>query len=68
MRIKVNKQERSMPSDIILIGPIGAGKSTLGERLLEKLGVTQCSMDERRWDYYRTHLRSTIIINIGVTH
>ncbi|MGB5959821.1 MAG: shikimate kinase [Coleofasciculaceae cyanobacterium] len=42
-----------MKSDIILIGPIGAGKSTIGALLANKLSLPQCSMDERRWDYYK---------------
>jgi shikimate kinase len=42
-----------MPSDIILIGPIGAGKSTVGSLLAVQLGLPQCSMDERRWHYYK---------------
>ncbi|MFB2898066.1 shikimate kinase [Aerosakkonemataceae cyanobacterium BLCC-F50] len=42
-----------MNSDIILIGPIGAGKSTIGKLLADRLNLPQCSMDERRWDYYR---------------
>jgi shikimate kinase len=40
-------------TDIILIGPIGAGKSTQGKLLSEKLGLPQCSMDTVRWDYYK---------------
>jgi shikimate kinase len=40
-------------TEIILIGPMGAGKSTQGKLLAEALGLTQCSMDEVRWDYYR---------------
>jgi shikimate kinase len=40
-------------SDVILIGPIGAGKSTLGKLLAEKLGLPQRPMDVLRWDYYR---------------
>jgi len=39
-------------SEIILIGPIGAGKSTLGKLIAEKLGLPQCSMDDYRWQYY----------------
>lgn len=42
-----------MSSDIILIGPIGARKSTLGELLCAQLGLPQCSMDDRRWEYYK---------------
>ena len=42
-----------MSSDIILIGPQGAGKSTIGALLSEQLGLPQCSMDEHRWDYYK---------------
>lgn len=41
-----------MKSDIILIGPIGAGKSTIGSLLANKLGFSQCSMDDQRWNYY----------------
>lgn len=40
-------------SDIILIGPISTGKSTLGKLLAEKLGIPQCSMDDIRLDYYK---------------
>lgn len=42
-----------MISDIILIGPIRTGKSTVGKLLAEKLGLPQCSMDELRWGYYK---------------
>jgi len=42
-----------MKLDIILIGPIGAGKSTVGSLLASSLGLYQCSMDDRRWDYYK---------------
>ena len=40
-------------SDIILIGPEGAGKSTIGKLLSQKLNLPQVSMDEVRWDYYK---------------
>lgn len=40
-------------SDIVLIGPIGAGKSTVGSLLATHLNLPQCSMDEYRWDYYK---------------
>lgn len=42
-----------MSSTIILIGPIGVGKSTIGQLLAQRLDLPQCSMDEKRWDYYR---------------
>ena len=42
-----------MKSDIILISPIGTGKSTVGTLLSEKIGIPQCSMDDLRWDYYK---------------
>ena len=41
-----------MKSSIILIGPLGAGKSTVGHVLAKKLGVPQCSVDDVRWKYY----------------
>ncbi|MEH1831225.1 MAG: AAA family ATPase [Nostoc sp.] len=40
-------------SDIILIGPISTGKSTLGKLLAQKLGIPQCSMDDVRFNYYK---------------
>jgi shikimate kinase len=39
--------------DIILIGPVRTGKSTLGKLLSEKLGLPQVSLDDLRWKYYR---------------
>ncbi|HEX5322425.1 MAG TPA: shikimate kinase [Capsulimonadaceae bacterium] len=43
-----------MPNDaIILIGPIGAGKSTIGKLLSEKLSLPQYHMDYLRWEYYK---------------
>lgn len=42
-----------MSSDIILIGPIGAGKSTVGLLLATRLALPQCSIDEYRYGYYR---------------
>ena len=42
-----------MPSDIVLIGPISAGKSTIGELLSARLNLPQCSMDDHRWNYYK---------------
>ena len=37
---------------VILIGPIGAGKSTLSKLIAEKLGVTCRHMDQVRIRYY----------------
>jgi shikimate kinase len=45
--------ESDMGREVILIGPMGAGKSTQGKLLAAALGLPQCSMDEVRWDYYR---------------
>jgi shikimate kinase len=41
-----------MNSTIILIGPLGAGKSTVGHLLAKKLGLPQCSVDDVRWKYF----------------
>ena len=41
-----------MNSTIILIGPLAAGKSTVGHLLAEKLGLPQCSVDDVRWKYF----------------
>jgi shikimate kinase len=40
-------------TDIILIGPMGVGKSTLGKLLADHLGLPQCSMDTVSLDYYK---------------
>lgn len=40
-------------SDLILIGPEGTGKSTIGKLLSQKLNLPQVSMDEIRWEYYK---------------
>ncbi len=42
-----------MRSEIILIGPIGAGKSTIATLLAEKLNLPRVSLDEVRFDYYK---------------
>lgn len=42
-----------MPLDIVLIGPQSAGKSTIGSLLSHRLGIPQCSLDEKRWHYYK---------------
>jgi len=42
-----------MGSAIILIGPMGAGKSTIAKLLVEKLGLPHRPMDDVRWGYYK---------------
>jgi len=46
-----------MPSDIILIGPPMAGKSTLAMLLAEKLQVPCYSLDDLRWSYMKEFVR-----------
>jgi shikimate kinase len=41
-----------MKPEIILIGPIGSGKTTVAELLSMKTGLPRRSMDELRWNYY----------------
>ena len=41
-----------MGPTVVLIGPIAAGKSTVGAVLSELLGVPQVSMDDVRWAYF----------------
>ena len=43
----------TIKSDIILIGPVRAGKSTLSKLLSERLGRPQVALDDLRWQYYR---------------
>jgi hypothetical protein len=40
-------------SHVVLIGPIRTGKSTVGRLLAARLGRSQVSMDNVRWDYYK---------------
>jgi len=42
-----------MKNNIVLIGPIRSGKSTIGKILSEKLNLPQISIDAIRLDYYR---------------
>lgn len=42
-----------MKKDIVLIGPVGAGKSTIGKLLSEKLDIPQVSLDDIRWKIYK---------------
>lgn len=39
--------------EIVLIGPVRTGKSTLGKLLAQRLDVLQVSLDEERWRYYK---------------
>ena len=41
-----------MKPTIILIGPLGAGKTTTAHLLAHKLGLPHCSLDTVRWKYY----------------
>ena len=43
--------QEPLRSEIILIGPIGAGKSTIGRLLAERLDLPQVSMDDSRCRY-----------------
>jgi shikimate kinase len=43
----------AMSSTIILIGPLGAGKTTVGGLVAEKLGLPFCSVDQVREYYYQ---------------
>ena len=41
-----------MNTTIILIGPMGAGKTTIGEKLSKRLGMERVQLDEIRQSYY----------------
>ena len=41
-----------MKPEIILIGPIGSGKTTVAELLSMRTGLPRRSLDELRWKYY----------------
>lgn len=43
---------RDMNSEILLIGPIGSGKSTVAELLYERTMLPHRSMDLLRWKYF----------------
>ena len=43
----------NLRTEIVLIGPPFAGKSTLGNLLAIELGLPQVSLDKLQWDYYR---------------
>jgi shikimate kinase len=42
-----------MRTEIVLIGPVRTGKSTLGKLLAEQLGLPQVSLDRLREQYYQ---------------
>jgi shikimate kinase len=42
-----------MNAAVVLIGPLGAGKTTVGRLLAEKLDLPFCSVDQVRRDYYQ---------------
>lgn len=42
-----------MSTNILLIGPVRTGKTTLAKLLSEKLDVPRVGLDDLRWDYYR---------------
>ena len=48
----LNAIDPSAP-EVILIGPMGTGKSTQGKLLAERLGVPQVSLDAIRFDHYK---------------
>jgi shikimate kinase len=41
-----------MKPEIILLGPIGSGKTTIAELISMRTGLPRRSMDELRWKYY----------------
>lgn len=49
---KRRNQPLRMKPEIILIGPIGSGKTTVAELLSMRTGLPRRSMDELRWKYY----------------
>ncbi|MCF7929909.1 MAG: hypothetical protein K9L02_00160 [Acholeplasmataceae bacterium] len=40
-------------NDIILIGPVGVGKTTIGKLLSKRLHIPQISLDKKRWHIYK---------------
>jgi adenylate kinase family enzyme len=40
-------------ADIVLIGPVRAGKSTQGRLLAQRLDLPQVSVDKLRWKYHQ---------------
>jgi len=57
-----------MNSSIILIGPIGVGKTTVGRLLAESLGSPLCSVDDVRSGYYgKVGYDKSLAATIGAT-
>lgn len=57
-----------MKSTIVLIGPLGAGKTTVGHLLAKKLGLPFCSVDEVRSGYYeRVGYEETVAAQIAAS-
>ncbi|MCK5117394.1 MAG: hypothetical protein KAR44_12400 [Candidatus Aegiribacteria sp.] len=53
MKIKnSSEQDTDTRSEIILIGPVSVGKSTVGKLLGKSLELQQVSMDQHRLRYY----------------
>lgn len=46
-------KEKSARSEIVLIGPVGVGKTTVSRLVAERLGVPKISMDDVIFDYFR---------------
>jgi shikimate kinase len=49
---KLASKVRGMRSEILLLGPVRTGKSTLAGLLAQQLGMPRVSLDEMRWRYY----------------
>lgn len=58
-----------MEQTIILIGPMGVGKSTVGEQLAQRLDLPFVSLDDLCWEYYSEinfdHEKAKALIDSG---
>ena len=52
-KLRAGSETSGTIPDIVLIGPVRTGKSTLGKLLSEQLGLPQVSLDDFRRKYYR---------------
>jgi ABC-type branched-subunit amino acid transport system ATPase component len=41
-----------LDTSLVIIGPMGVGKSTLAEMLSRKLETERCCVDEKQWEYF----------------